>query len=382
MSGPDSSVLAQLEDAAARGPFAVEELLAASTFPAVEGRTVTFVYRGEGEAVALQHWIHGLPGHLPFRRLRRSDVWVLQIDLPPGSRMEYKLAVEHFGRPLLMRDPRNPHAARDPFGANSVVYGDGYRPPDWSIEDPDARRGSVEERTVRSPALGSARDVQVYLPARFRRTRRYPLLIVHDGADYLRFASLQTVLDNLIHRLEVPPLVVAMLQSPDRMREYAADDRHADFVAGELLPQLEEWYPLVKQPAARGLCGASFGAVASLHCAWRHPGAFGRLLLQSGSFVFTEIGEHDRGPVFDPVVRFVNAFRRAPGRPAEQAYVSCGVYESLIYFHRAMVPLLQDAGVAVRAREANDGHNWENWRDRLREGLGWLFPGQIRMVYE
>jgi enterochelin esterase family protein len=47
-----------------------------------------------------------------------------------------------------------------------------------------------------------------------------------------------------------------------------------------------------------------------------------------------------------------------------------------------MVPLLQDAGVAVRAREANDGHNWENWRDRLRDGLGWLFPGQIRMVYE
>ena len=98
--------------------------------------------------------------------------------------------------------------------------------------------------------------------------------------------------------------------------------------------------------------------------------------------MFTEIGEHDRGPVFDPVVRFVNAFRTAPGRPTEQAFVSCGVYESLIYYHRAMVPLLQDAGVQVRAREANDGHNWENWRDRLREGLSYLFPGPIWMVYE
>ena len=27
--------------------------------------------------------------------------------------------------------------------------------------------------------------------------------------------------------------------------------------------------------------------------------------------------------------------------------------------------------------EARDGHNWENWRDRLREGLAWLFPGPL-----
>ena len=27
-------------------------------------------------------------------------------------------------------------------------------------------------------------------------------------------------------------------------------------------------------------------------------------------------------------------------------------------------------------------HNWENWRDRLREGLSWLFPGPLWMVYE
>ena len=29
-----------------------------------------------------------------------------------------------------------------------------------------------------------------------------------------------------------------------------------------------------------------------------------------------------------------------------------------------------------------DGHNWENWRDRLREGLSWLFPGPFWFIYE
>ena len=40
----------------------------------------------------------------------------------------------------------------------------------------------------------------------------------------------------------------------------------------------------------------SFGAVAALSCAWRYPGFYGRLLLQSGSFAFTDIGQHRRGP--------------------------------------------------------------------------------------
>ena len=38
--------------------------------------------------------------------------------------------------------------------------------------------------------------------------------------------------------------------------------------------------------------------------------------------------------------------------------------------------------VGLRFVEARDGHNWENWRDRSREGLSWLFPGPLMMVYE
>ncbi len=377
-----SFILDEIEQAATHGPHALDRLVRSTSFPRVEGRTVTFLYQGEGQEVTLQHWIHGLPPSLPFRRLNGSDVFVLQVDLPPGSRMEYKFGVQSYGRAAMIRDPLNPQSARDPFGANSVVYGEGYRPPDWCVEDPDARPGTIEELGIESAAFGGSREAWIYLPARFRRTRRYPLLVVHDGRDYLAFANLQTVLDNLIHRLELPPLVAVMIQSPDRMREYGADDRHARFLAEELVPQLEAAYPLVRHASARALCGASFGAVASLHCAWRYPGTFGRLLLQSGSFVFTEIGDHGRGPVFDPVVAFVNEFRKAPGKPADQVYLSCGVYESLIYFNRTMTPLLQETGMAVKFREANDGHNWENWRDRLREGLTTLFPGPLWMVYE
>jgi enterochelin esterase family protein len=376
------NLVERIEHAVAHGRHAIEELIAGTEFPHVAGRSVTFLFRGEAQEVSLQHWIHGLPGSLPFRRLRHSDTWVLQLDVPPKSRMEYKIGVMLFGRGTMLRDPLNKHTARDPFGANSVVYGEGYAPPEWCLEDLEARKGTIEDRHVDSKVFGDWRPIKVYRPARFRQTRRYPLLVVHDGFDYLGFANLQAILDNMIHRLEIPPLIAILTQSSDRMREYAADPRQADFLVHDLVPQMEQILPLVREPSARAVMGASFGAVSSLSAAWRHPGFFGKLLLQSGSFVFTEIGDHDRGPVFDPVVKFVNEFRRAPGRPAEQVFASCGVYESLIYYNRSLVPLLQETGMTVRFREANDGHNWENWRDRLREGLSWLFPGPLWLVYE
>ena len=86
--------------------------------------------------------------------------------------------------------------------------------------------------------------------------------------------------------------------------------------------------------------------------------------------------------MFDPVVEFMNRFRANPGQPAEKVFVSCGQYESLIYENRSLLPLLQETGMRVRYAEARDGHNWENWRDRLREGLSFLFPGPLWMVYE
>ncbi len=361
---------------------AVAEFLAAHTFPIIEGRQATFVYQGAADAVHLRHWVYGLASSQSFHRVEGTQLWHHTLELPPQSRVEYKFEVVQNGQHQWIRDPLNPNLAHDPFGANSVCAGQGYRRPAWTEPDPEARQGTVKEMLFKETKLGGPRRVSVYLPARFRETRRYPLLIVHDGGDYMRYASLQTVLDNLIHRLEVAPLVVALTHPGDRLSEYPNHPGHAAFIAEQVLPEMKAKFPLYDAPASRCLMGASFGGVAALATAWRYPGTFGRLLLQSGSFAFTDIGENKRGPTFAKVVEFINAFRDKPGKPSEKVYLSCGTYESLIYENRSMVPVLQQTGMEVRYEEARDGHNWENWRDRLRSGLSWLFPGPLWMVYE
>lgn len=360
----------------------VDRFVASATFPLVDGTDVTFVYRGDADAVYLRCWIAGLNTAQALQNLNGTGLWAITIELPEKSRIEYKFELVRAGAHELVLDPLNDVIAHDPFGANSVCQGYRYERPDWTEHDAEAREGSIERVEIESKAFRERRDVQVYLPARLRKNRRYPLLVVHDGQDYQRFAALKTVLDNLIHRLEIPQMIVAMTDSPDRLKEYAGYDAHADFLANDLLPLLANKFPLIDESYARGIMGASFGGVASLHAAWRYPGLFGRLLLQSGSFAFSDLGPHERGAVFDPVVRFMNEFRENPGQPGDKIYMSCGMYESLIYENRSLVPRLQAQGINVKFEEARDAHNWENWRDRLRNGLSWLFPGPVWMVYE
>jgi enterochelin esterase family protein len=69
------------------------------------------------------------------------------------------------------------------------------------VADGQARAGSLEGITVHSAALAEERQVGVYVPARFRRSRHYPLLVVHDGFDYLRYANLQAVFDRAVRDL-------------------------------------------------------------------------------------------------------------------------------------------------------------------------------------
>jgi enterochelin esterase-like enzyme len=374
-----------IRDLLAAGPGAdIDAWMKGRTFPLVDGKNATFVWRGEADEVRLRHFIFGLETSQPLQRLEHTNLWYLDVEIPPRSRIEYKLEIRRGENNKWIRDPLNPHLARDPFGANSVLQGSGYEIPEWTREDPVMTRpGTLEPLSIHSATFGAMRSGHLYLPARYRSTRQYPLLVIHDGSDYLRYSGMKTVLDNLIERLEIPPLVAVFLDSPDRLREYANDERHARFVTEELVPSLSKRLSLFDAPRGRCLMGASFGGVAALSTAVRYPGFWGRLLLQSGSFAFTDIGhQNHRGPLFDPVVRFMNAFREAPAAISERVFISCGVYESLIYENRSLVPLLDETGMQVRFVEARDGHNWENWRDRTRAGLSWLFPGPLMMIYE
>ena len=230
----------------------------------MEGDRCTFLWRGEADAVHLVHRITGLPDRLPLRRLWGTDLWSVVLELPTGSRVNYQIEVRRGEHVESGNDPLNPKVSYSPVGTSSVCFANGYTTPEWTEPDPDARPGALTELVVPSRAL--RRDCPVArLPAcPLPRAHTYPLLVVHDGGDFLQYAAAKTVLDNLVHRLDVAELVVAFLHPGDRLLEYADSPAHARFLTRELLPRLEAELPLIGQRSGRCLLGSSFGAVASL----------------------------------------------------------------------------------------------------------------------
>jgi enterochelin esterase-like enzyme len=362
---------------------AIERFLDHHELPIVEGPRCTFAVWVEADAVFLRHRVVGLPDTLPLRRIENTNLWYAVVEIPADSRVEYQFELRRGDSWERFNDPRNPRIARSPVGDSSVCYGMDYRVPDWALFDEEARPGELLELQFHSLAQRRDNRVTLYLPARFHSTSRYPLLVVHDGGDFIEYASMKIVLDNLLHRLDMAETVVAFTYPGERLDEYPNSGPHARWIVNELLPELEAQFPLIGQPSARCLMGSSFGAVASLATAVRYPETFGSLLLQSGSFVFTDIGlDHGGGPAFDPVVKFINRYRARPRRVAERLFISCGMYEPLIVANRSMLPVFTETGMEVNYVESRDGHNWESWRDRLRDGLSWIFPGQQMFVYE
>jgi enterochelin esterase-like enzyme len=378
----DAPVVARLREAGATRE-ALDRLLEERPVPVVEGQLHTFLWWGDADRVGVEHRIVSLPAPIQLHRLPGSDLWHATVELPTGTRMEYRLLVRRGGHVESMLDPLNPKVVTGPMGETSVLLGEGYVTPDWGIEDPDAPKGEMVDRQYASTALGHEAKVTIYIPARAHSAKTLPLLIVHDGGDFLNHSGLNTVLDNLMHQRLVADCIVVLTYPVDRLNEYAANPAHSRFLTEELVPDLEGFLPVLQgKPAGRVVSGASFGAVASLAAAAHAPGFFGGLLLQSASLRYTTEGWKPVGgaAVFAPVVRFVDELRKHPRTLTKRIYQSYGAFEPLADTNRSLVTLMKQLADEVLVNETLDGHNWIAWRDQLRAGLSFLLPGPVAGV--
>jgi enterochelin esterase family protein len=347
-------------------PAAIDGFVDRHQFPLVEPGRAIFLFRGPADAVQLKPMIAGFPGQHTFARLNGGDLWYLELPLPDEARLEYKLEVQRDHHSDWVNDPLNPLTTSNPFGTNSVCRGFGYRVPEFAVVHPGTATGTFKDLWVTS-RLGGERKLTVYTPAEHHQDRAYPLLFVHDGGDYLTYGSMALVLDNLIAAGTIPPIVSVFSWPGDRLGEYAANDLQSRFVVEEALPKISQEFKI----GQKVVMGASLGAVAALHAAWRHPGVFGGLLLQSGTFAQTR-GWGSAQHLLSPIAALLH--RLEPSRLPRRVFLSCGTYERMIGENRFMAHRLERARLEVKYIESRDGHTWEAWRDRLSEGLSWVFP--------
>lgn len=331
--------------------------------PLATDGVLTFVYEGKADEVEVVVMEDRFPPVDPMSRVPDQDIWFADVPLDADGSIEYRLAVLSSEGRRLIFDPRNPERSSGPLGTNSVGSGPRYVPPLWLGAGGES--GRVQSFGARSKLWGRQKDHLLYLPPGFDRAVRYPLLIVHDGPEFAEYAGLKECLDVLISAGDLPRLL-ALLHAPhDRNEEYVDNPTHIRHLVDEVLPRLLSAYEIGPVLAM----GASLGAVAALSVAYRRPGTIDGLLLQSGSFVTALGGPFKRGPVLEPVTRFVPEILSHSESLPRQIVMSCGTYDGLVEEHRWLVPQLRERFPGVRYEEINAGHHWRCWRDRLRPDL-------------
>ena len=269
--------------------------------------------------------------------------WELGYRRPQVDRMEYRFEAD--GEAFC--DPHNPLRAPGAFGDKSVVEFPGYCAPPW-LAAPDPEPSTpIAERV----ALWSAPDTDPRMPL--------PLLVALDGGEYERLSGLTKLIGHAVATGRLPACRVALLDPAERDETYSASARYARELAAQL-PQL------APATTVAGI-GASLGALALLHARWRHPGAFGALMLQSGSFFRQRWDRQESGfSRFRRISRFVGQVLYGGTAATPIAItLTCGAAEENLANNRAVASALRRQGHTVTLHVSRDAHNYIGWRDAL-----------------
>lgn len=301
---------------------------------------------------------------------RREDGgWIVRIPRPPVQRLEYLVVVRGAdGNHGMLPDPWNQRRVPGVFGEKSVLEFPGYRPPAWLDRDVPADAWHPTEVPVFTDERAGIELVgALQSPAGTGAADRLPLLVVHDGPEYVQYCGLLHYLAVLAQRDASLRCRVLLLSPHDRDRSYSASPAYSRALVHGLLPQATRQ---VTTSAVVGI-GASLGALALLHAEAVAPGAFDGLYLQSGSYFQPQSDPMELGfRYFDRICRFVEQLRADPSALAGTAVaMNCGTGEENLANNRAMAHSLAAACAGLDYWEFPDGHTHTGWRDSLDPGL-------------
>ncbi len=253
-----------------------------------------------GAAMAQTPAARAKPGARPTVPTRdpHAPGYVEAKELPDGANAPVKadgnfiLGPTHNPAPETMEQQGVPHGKVYNFtmsSADSKIYPGIARDP-GTFGTPDPKDPAKLIVTTSHPAAYTRR-VAVYVPQQYAAGTEAPFIVGGDGPDPLLF----TVLDNLIARKRVPPMIAISIangsgdaQGSQRGLEYdTMSGLYAEFVEQEVLPLVESQYgvKLTKDPDRRATMGCSSGAAAAFSMAWYHNDLYHRVLSYSGTYV-------------------------------------------------------------------------------------------------
>ena len=254
-------------------------------------------------------------------------------------------------------DPMNPRKVQAYAGPRSEV-----RMPFW-VANPEVDdetpvpAGELLTETVVSRALLGPRRIWIYLPPGYAAATDslYPVMYVLDGANYVEKMDVPRVLDRLIARKAIPPVIAVFSEPGDRPEEYTRNPRWRTFITSELVPQIDKRFRTFPAPDHRIILGSSLAAYGAVDLAVEFPSVFGLCAaIAPPDQTASVIANQPRAKSAAVSIRF---------------FVLGGVYDAMIDGARRLRTTLDGVNAPVTYWEAPEGHNTNTFRNHLDDAV-------------
>lgn len=285
-------------------------------------------------------------------------------------------------------DPLNMFVWRNISDLYNIFIIPGEKTENYQIKD--VPHGTVSAVWYSSPSLNTNRRMMVYTPDGYENSRKkYPVLyLLHgmggDETAWLDFGRASQILDNLIAKGEIKPMIVVMpngnvsqkaapLENPDGYnlpQFYLPKTMDGEFEGSftDIISFVEKNYRAIKKKSARAIAGLSMGGFHSLYISAYYPKIFGYVGLFSPSVSAQEESKEV------PIYRDIDLEWKAQMEKKPPLYwIGIGDEDPLYQEVAALRKKFDLCGYPYTYYESEGGHVWTCWRIYLEEFAQLIF---------
>ncbi|MTH53196.1 esterase family protein [Bacillus mangrovi] len=239
----------------------------------------------------------------------------------------------------------------------------------------EKQTGVVKESSFFSESLNEELTVLTYLPKSYSPLYKYSLLIAQDGQDYFRLGRIARQYEALLEKEEAENVIIVGIpykDVQDRRAKYHPDGEkfsaYKRFLAHELVPYLDNEYPVYQVGQGRALIGDSLAATIGLMTAFDYPNIFGKVIMQSPY-------------VDDSVIEAAENFSSSPditifhqiGKKETEVKTTAGEVQNFLEPNRMLQKAIEKKGFPYLYEEFDGDHTWTHWQPLLPKALKAMF---------
>jgi S-formylglutathione hydrolase FrmB len=242
---------------------------------------------------------------------------------------------------------------------------------------PPRAGGTIERRSFFSAALQRQMRYEVVLPAAYASgQQRYPVLYLLHG-----WQGDETNWISLTHLVEVASRYALIIVTPQAVNSWYVNsatnpaDRYADYIADDLIAEIDGRYRTIASSHQRAIAGLSMGGYGALLLTLRHPDLFGFAGSISGAFAGPSGIEHvlpelkpSTDEAFGPpgsATRKENdldtLIEGADPAKTPHMFLECGTSDPLLPSDRHIAAELSSRGFTYEYHELPGAHTWSFW---------------------